>query len=225
MKYLNKIGTLVIATLPVLGNAATVTNGSFENHTAVQSQGVSGFGAGQSFDQLPVSGASWGIWTSGIPGWSTDANGVEIQTQRTSGLAPSDGSYYAELDTYRNSRIYQNIYLLAGEYALSFDYAPSVWQRNTNAIWFGVAGLLNTHVNGPNVTYPKRVWTNVSHQFTVENSGTYKLYFKATGDSDAYGGLIDNIDVSVVPLPGALALLGSGLFGLGMMRRRRSKGE
>jgi hypothetical protein len=64
-------------------------------------------------------------------------------------------------------------------------------------------------------------WTRFTHEFTAPQ-GSYRLFFSATGQSNGYGGLLDNVSITPVPLPGAGLLLLGAIGGLGLIRRRRN---
>lgn len=218
---------LALATALIVGtgaaSAAVVTNGGFEQDPGVISQGIGGHGRGSVFSELPSGkGRSWGIWTSGVAGWSTDVNGIEFQTKRTLGpdFAPSDGDYYVELDTRRNSRIYQDVTLDPGLYKLSFDYAPRVNSNNSNAIGVTLDGYVDELISG-SYKGGTRVWTNVSFDFEVISGSVVELGFAARGSSNSLGGLLDNVEISVVPLPGGLVFMLSAIAGLGFVGRMR----
>jgi len=178
---------LALATALIVGtgaaSAAVVTNGGFEQDPGVISQGIGGHGRGSVFSELPSGkGRSWGIWTSGVAGWSTDVNGIEFQTKRTLGpdFAPSDGDYYVELDTRRNSRIYQDVTLDPGLYKLSFDYAPRVNSNNSNAIGVTLDGYVDELISG-SYKGGTRVWTNVSFDFEVISGSRRTRQFQLLG--------------------------------------------
>lgn len=231
----NSMKKLVVAAaafFAVTGAASAgpiVFNGSFERDPGVVSQGANGtnHGRGRTFENLPGGpGSSWGIWTNtrhnpSDLGWRTSRNGLELQTGRTLGLDPYDGEYYAELDTLRNTSIWQDVFLEAGDYRLSFAYAPRTNRRNTNAIAFRLGDLVRERVVGPSEEFPRQQWSLVNATFTVAEAGEYRLRFAARGRSDSYGGLIDDVNISAVPLPAGALLLASGLFGLGIARRRK----
>lgn len=64
---------------------------------------------------------------------------------------------------------------------------------------------------------------NVSIPYTTLAAAPSYLNFRlveGTGNDNSAVGL-DNLRVNAIPEPGALALLGTGLFGLGVMRKRR----
>jgi len=58
-----------------------------------------------------------------------------------------------------------------------------------------------------------------SFMFPVESGKTYFANVFGTGGGDVGAGLF-GLEVTAVPIPGALWLLGSGLFGLACLRRR-----
>jgi hypothetical protein len=223
MKFTTFLCASALAIFPFASFSSTVLNGSFESDPGVKSQGANGgsHGRGATFGTMPSSGRSWGIWNDGVEGWTTGRQGVEFQTQRTLGLKPADGLYYVELDTRRNSRISQDIFLTVGRYELSFAYSPRTKRRNDNGVSYGIAGLSGV-VTGPNAEFPRREWNYVTEVFNVTSDDIYTLTFAATGHSNSLGGFIDDVSVSTVPVPAGMLLMGTALAGLGALRRRKS---
>ncbi|NPV04898.1 MAG: choice-of-anchor C family protein [Syntrophaceae bacterium] len=64
-------------------------------------------------------------------------------------------------------------------------------------------------------------WDTRDFVFTARNTVT-TLVFESL-ESNAYGPALDAVAVNVVPIPGALWLLGSGLVGLVVIGRRRTR--
>lgn len=61
---------------------------------------------------------------------------------------------------------------------------------------------------------------NVFYVSLFDEAGLGDITFYANAKKDGYG--IDNVTVGTVPEPGTLALLGLGLAGIGVMRRKKS---
>jgi hypothetical protein len=66
---------------------------------------------------------------------------------------------------------------------------------------------------------------NFSLAFKATRTGQYAITFQAGGIQNTLSGLVDNLTLSLVPLPGAALLIGSALAGSGFFRRRRNSGE
>lgn len=208
-----------VALMAVPAMASTVVlNGSFE-----EDPGVAGL-RGNDFADLPTNSGnkSWDIWTD-LPGWeSTSGAGTEIQTDVTLGsIDAQEGNYYVELDSHNNSSIAQTIALDAGAYELSFYFSPRTRNEETNGITYGVNGVFSDTVTGPSADIAKGEWTEITYLFNIDTADDYDLVFAATGKNDSYGGLIDNISISAVPLPAPALLLMGGLGALGALRRRK----
>lgn len=224
MSRLVTASILALALAAPASAATIVQNGSFEEDPGFV--GITGDGdAGQTYGSLvgASGGSSWEIYSS-LPGWTANAgsSGIEVQTANTIPLAPYHGNYYVELDGNQNTTIAQSIFLGVGRYVLSFAYSPRVNDITTNAISFGVSGLLADLVNGPGIGGTAiGQWSLITREFVVTTAGNYSLFFDAATQSDSLGGFIDNIKVAPVPVPAAGGLLLAGLVGLGALKRRR----
>lgn len=217
MKVTSIIAAAAIALSGSVASASTVNllNGSFED-------AFSGAGdRGHQFQNLNNKGGSWDVWKN-VPGWrSTKGAGIEIQSNRTlRGIDAHSGQHYVELDSHNNSNMKQTLSLTKGTYELSFWYAPRTKSSDTNDIKFKIADLAET-IAGPDQQYPRLQWTQIKRKFHVDQDGDFDLVFKAKGRNDSYGGLLDTIEVSAVPLPASAFLLLAGVGALGAMKRRK----
>jgi hypothetical protein len=117
LKTLTTAGSaaIVATTLALSGaSAATIlTNGSFETGVPGNTPGLVN---GANYADMPTTGPDSDVW-AGLNGWTLRSGpGIEVQTQRTLGLTPKDGNYYAELDSLANSVMYQTVRLNVGKY-------------------------------------------------------------------------------------------------------------
>jgi hypothetical protein len=223
---------LLGAALAGSASAATiVVNGSFEQGTGT------GVANRTAFGNLGQAGsANWDIYTgTNVTGWNAGPHGIEIQTDRTlpgsggGNVDAQDGENYVELDTTRNSSMRQTVFLSGGTYTLSFFYSPRVNAaaagQTTNAIIYSLIGtggpLFTLLADGPSGRAPFGQWTEFTHVFTA-SQGNYDLIFSAAGQSNGLGGLMDNVSITPVPLPGAGLLLLGAVGGLAFVRRRKN---
>ncbi len=196
----------VIAFSGVCHGASLLTNGSFE--TTTQASGT------------------WNVYPS-IDGWTTTSGpGIEIRND-VSGTA-QDGVNFVELDSHPNpgnSWMSQTFSSPGSVLDISYWYAarPGT-DASTNGIeiWLNGTDIGNLFApgnsgNGTNNT----AWTLYS-AIVTGIAGSNTLEFRAVGNSDTYGGSLDNVSVNAVPLPGTLGLLGLGLAGMGVIRRRKA---
>lgn len=187
-----------------------------------------------SFDATKVAPGTF-IYTDDLPGWVIEGDKVvEIRNNHVGNAY--DGSNYVELDSTENMSIWQDIATVVGQtYQISFAYSPRQgisatdnpvavsWGEATpddGEPWVGtpLPGSPFTGVGGSSGNNWMVYTFNV-----VATSELSRLMFSAVGDSTSFGGGIDAVSVSAVPLPGAALLFGSALLGAGVLRRR--KGE
>lgn len=163
---------------------------------------------------------SWSVFGA-IPGWTTvSGSGIEIQYNAAG--APHSGNQLVELDSFGNSGMAQSVVTLPGDgYTLSFWYSPrpgvSAVSNQIQVWWDG--GLLAT-ITG--VGGGATSWTQYSYTVLGSAALSTELRFVAVGTSDSLGGYLDDVSVENVPEPGTLLLLGSGLTGMALRRRRRA---
>ena len=117
-------------------------------------------------------------------------------------------------------------FIAGNTYTLSFNYGNNANSANNGS----TETLVATVLGFPGVTINQvgaiASYLVGSYSFTALSNFSSALYFNASGTNDGdNGGLIlDNVSLSVVPVPAALPLLAVGLGVLGFAgRRRRAK--
>jgi hypothetical protein len=178
-----------------------------------------------SFEEPTQSSGSWGFHTS-MSGWTVkpdadaDRGGVEVRNNMVG--EAQDGSNFIELDAYGNSWISQTVDTIENSlYQLTFWYSP---RENVAADTNGIEVFWNDTslgtLTGSGVGNTGNVWA--THTFTVSGAGlATALKFAAVGTSDSYGGSLDNVSLTAVPLPPAAILFGSVLGSLALVARKR----
>lgn len=181
-----------------------------------------------SFETPELASGTWSIFQTGESGlgWTTGRNGLEIRNN-VAGTA-NHGEQFAELDTTNNSYIFQDLNTVAGKtYRLTFDYSPRIGQllgtNGINVFWgdhstFGNPANAIQSLTGSGAGLADHSW--VTYSLLVEGSGLDTLKFWAFGESDSYGGSLDNISVSAVPVPAAALLFAPAVLGFMGLRRK-----
>ncbi|MFT3986274.1 carbohydrate binding domain-containing protein [Aestuariivirga sp.] len=187
-----------------------------------------------------------GFETGDLTGWTyagsgtTPGIGITVLTtggSNTTGYGDAVPNYEGThaaffVDDNAQESISQSVALSGGQqYTLSFAlYATASGAANpfsfTLASSVG-ADVLSSLTNSSSTTdVPVGVWTLYTYVFTVAATDSYQLSMNfSSGATPSKDVLIDAVDISAVPLPAGVVLLGSGLaaaFGAGAVRRRKA---
>ena len=172
-----------------------------------------------SFEQPLQDPGTWGIYAN-IPGWIGEDD-IEIRNNYD-GIA-KDGVNFVELDTFDNGSMSQTIFA-SGRVRLSFWYSPrgiNVVPVGSNTLAFSLGDLSGVLLaDAPGLS--EHDWQEFVGIADLGNSGSAVLRFTAQGISDQFGGSLDHVTVTAVPLPGALLMLGAALGCVGIGARRTS---
>ena len=113
-------------------------------------------------------------------------------------------------------------------YEFSFAYLGRTSDAGTNGIGYSI---LN---EGPPSSYAliggvtgvrSDDWQVFSYLFTLDEAANININFWANGTEDTFGGYLDDVRLSAVPVPAALPLFGAALLGMGFLARRKKKKE
>ena len=205
------IGATALAGLLLSGaaQAATVTNGSFEDTTGFTSAGH----PGDDTDSLG----------SGLPGWTIANHNVAwIGPSNPFGLTASNGDYFLDLTDYTTGSpfgaVIQTISTVIGQhYELSFDLGSSSNYGIPAAITalVGITGQTFTSTLGGTNNWEREVLS-----FIADGTSTTLILGGASGSN--YIGL-DNVSVTATPLPASMVMFLTALVPLGFAGYRRKQ--
>lgn len=160
--------------------------------------------------------------SAGLLNWSVTSGSIDVIG------GPFYGFYgpgkYLDMNgsTSEGGRIESNTmrFNVGQRYRLSFDYGNNQYSNGNEVLSFGAGGASGSiAINGflPNL---------MRHSFTfTATANMSSVFFADTGvtGGDNGGPILDNIDISAVPLPAAAPLLIGALGGLAAIRRRRTE--
>lgn len=169
------------------------------------------------FEQPDVSTGTWKYFTSSqVQGW----NGSNIEIwDNYGGVTAHEGDQFAELNAHPYSGsafgIYQDFATVIGQsYDLSFAYrARRSTSESFTADVAGDSWLLDDHTTGG--------WNLFNGSFMATSNITTLRFTTVAPQSGTVGNFLDSVKVIVsVSEPAGAALLGMGLLGMGLRRRK-----
>jgi hypothetical protein len=213
-----RIASMALAALAFAAPAAhanLLVNGSFENGNFQDNTG----GDAMLLQQGATNMTGWTVVGGGNLLWA-GPNSYSYM----GGLSAEDGGYFLDLTGLTNTSPYAGVEQTVGtnlgtQYQLSF---------NLGGRGDGLPVGIEVKINGTlvqNFVSSTAAWTYESLKFFGTGGATkIDLIGSQSGtDNTGFDISLDDVTLIAVPEPGTLALLGVGLVGAGVIRRRRKK--
>lgn len=204
MKLREVLGLAALAaSAPLAAQASLITNGDFAT---------------------PVIGGSFASYSGGstaITGWTVTGDSVDLIG--TYWQAPPGGGQSVDLSGLNAGGVTQTLATTIGmKYRITFelsgnpDGAPST---KTLTVAAGPTSADYTYTTGAN-SHADMGYAAETFLFTAQSTLTALSF--TSDDNTAYGPVVGNLAGSAVPEPLSLAILGTGLIGLCLVRRRNA---
>lgn len=203
-----KIETVKLASLAILLGAAVPANADL-----IENGG---------FEDPEIASGTYALYDM-IPGWYLVGEG-DIEIQNNVAGSPYEGDQFVELDSTQPSTIGQDVTTVGGQqYTLSFAFAgrPGTNLASDNVMRVTWGGIELFNMAAPDFT-PN--WTVYSFDVTAASALTTLTFGDLSVNAqNSYGVYLDDVRlVRKIPEPATLGLLGLGLLGIGLSRRRRA---
>lgn len=189
------------------GQAATITNGSFEEGIVPGSFTTVGAGNNTSITGWTVGGVSvdyiGGLWQHADGNRSVDMNGN------------GRGNISTEI-----SNLIANV-----TYEIKFALSGNPDNRNPAekviGVGIGAANIAEFAFNAAVNTRENMGWVDRAVRFTA-SATSMTLRFFSVNPNNAWGPALDNVRISAVPVPASGLLVFGALAGLALLRRRKA---
>ena len=236
------LSTLAIAAMATAAHADIITNGNFTTSSTVSSQLSEGSYTGVTLSGwTSANGAYNFVFVPNSSAANSQYGNANVTLKGAPTSDPSGGNFVALDSDYDSGSLSQTLTGLSvgTTYQVTFDVAsaqqtgyptndpngPETFTQTLQVSLSGVNGTESDTITGLTYTQPGvNGWTAETVDFT-STSATETLSFLAGGAPTSLPSfvLLDNVSASPVPEPGSLALLSTGLLGLGGLVRSRFK--